>query len=125
MKRILLGGLVVGASLLLFNRAASAETRNGFYSQDEYQLTHSMFDQINADLDQAQTDAGSSRFDMARSELNRLEQDWDQGRFESREIATAISALQTAANDNRLMPRQRDALDADISRLLDFRTAYY
>jgi hypothetical protein len=124
MLHILFRGLM-GSSLLLFGLAASAEIRNPFYSQDEYQITHSMFDKLNADLDQAQTDAGSSQFGVARAELTRLAQNWDQGRLDSREITMTISALQTVANDNRLMPHDRGMLDADISRLLDFRTAYY
>jgi hypothetical protein len=124
MKHTLFRGLV-GSSLLLFGLAASAEIRNPFYSLDEYQLTHSMFDKLNADLDQAQTEGDSSRFDAVRAALTQLEQNWDQGRLDSREITTTISALQTVANDSHLMPQDRNVLDADISRLLDFRTAYY
>lgn len=136
MTRILFG--VIGSSLFLFSLAAGAETLGTipFYSHDEYQLTHSMFDKVRADLYQAQTNqahtnayAGNAgdnfRFDTARAELNRLEQNWDRAEFDSSEIAATISTLETIENDNRLKPQDRDVLDADISRLLDFRTDYY
>lgn len=127
---------LVGLGLLLFSAAASAETatspaQNAFFSPDQYRLTHSMFDQLRADLYQAQTDAypddlaANPRFNAAHSQLGALERKWDQGEFDSLEMAKTISALQLIVNDNRLMPRDRDALSADLSRLLQFQTDYY
>ncbi len=135
MKRILLRGLA-GSGLLLFSLAASAETipqqkQNPFYSQDEYQNTHSMFDKIRNDLYRAQTNAypsflgDSPRFDIAHSQLRTLESNWDKGVYDSHELENTISAVQMVLNDNRLMGHDRDVLSADLSRLLEFRAEYY
>lgn len=133
MKNVLVRTLA-GSSLLLFSLAANAQTTseqisNPFHSQDQYQLTHSMFDKLTADLQQAQTDAYAleniSRFVSANNRLRQLEQSWDKGQYLSREMESTISAIQMILNDNRFMLRDRDALSADLSRLLDFKTEYY
>ena len=104
---------------------------NPYYSTDEYQLTHSMFDRIRADLYRAQTYAypnnlgDVSRFDVARQQLGRLEQNWDQARYDTNEFERTMTALQMVVNDNRLTPHDRDELSADLSRLLEFRSEYY
>jgi|ERR1700678_920238 hypothetical protein len=135
MKRILLPSLI-GSCLLFFSLGAIAEaapeqTLNPFYSQDEYQNAHSMFDKIRSDLNAAQTDAyandprNAPRFDSAQNQLRTLEQNWDLGRYDSRELGNTLSAVRTAVNDNRLIPHDRATLDADVTRLLDFQTEYY
>jgi hypothetical protein len=133
MKHVLIRTLG-GSGLLLFSLAANAQTsseqiRSPFYSQDQYQLAHSMFDKVTADLYQAQTDAGplegSSRFVSANNQLRQLEQNWDQGHYFSREMESTIAAIQMILTDKRLMPRDRDALSSDLSQLLDFKTEYY
>jgi hypothetical protein len=122
--------------IMLVGLAASAETTpqqmtNPYYSQDEYQIAHSMFDKVNADLNRAQTNAhpnnlgDSPRFDIAHNELRALEQSWDKARFDSSQMANTIAALRMVENDNRLMPHDRDVIDADLSRLMDFQTEYY
>jgi hypothetical protein len=140
MKRVLLRGLA-GSGLLLFSLAASAQTipqqtnpqqiQNPFYSQDEYQNTHSMFDKIRNDLYRAQTDAypnylgDGARFDIVHNQLRTLEGNWDKGVYDSHELDNTISAVQMVLNDNRLTGHDRDVLSADLSRLLEFRTEYY
>lgn len=135
MRRVLTGNLV-GCGLLLFGAVASAQTaaqqiENPYYSQDQYQNTHSMFDKIRADLYAAQTNAypnylgDRARFDIARSELQRLETNWDDARYDSGQMANTVAAIQMVLNDNRLMGHDKAALNADLSRLLDFRSEYY
>ena len=135
MTRILLRG-VLGSSLLLFTLAATAQTTpeqipNPFYSNDEYQNTHSMFDKIRSDLYRAQTDAHPNylgdgpRYNIAHTELRTLEQNWDKGKYDSLELENTTLAVQMVLNDNRLMPYDRDVLSSDLSRLLDFRAEYY
>jgi len=131
MKRILIHSLVA-SSLLLFSLIASAQTtpeqfRNPFHSQDEYELAHSMFDKLRADLSRAQTNylADNAIFDRAQAELSVLERNWDKGHYESRQIERTISALQMVLRDNRLMPQDLDAFSDDLSQLLDFQTEYY
>lgn len=116
--------------LLLMALAAAAETvpeqvPSLYYSQDEYQLAHAMFSKSLADLHQAQMNGDSFRFDDARAKLRDLEQNWDQGRLETRQMASAINAVQMILQDNRLASRDGDALYADLSSLLDFQTEYY
>jgi len=110
---------------------ANQEVVNPYYSTDEYQLAHSMFNKVRADLYRAQTNAypnylgDRSRFDIARNQLNGLEGNWDQGKYDVDEFQDTLSAVQMVLNDNHLMPHDRDVLSADVSRLLDFRTEYY
>ncbi len=135
MKRILLPFLI-GSGLVFATLAASAQTTpeqvpNRLYSPDEYQNTHSMFDKIRSDLYRAQTDAypnylgDEPRFDIAHNQLRTLEQNWDQGQYDSRELENTMSAVRMVINDNRLTPHDRDVLDSDLSRLLEFQTEYY
>ena len=131
MRRILIHSLV-GSSLLLFSLTASAQTtpeqfRNTFHSEDQYVLAHSMFDKISADLSRAQANylTDNTKFDRAQAQLRVLEQNWDQGHYESLQIEGAISALQMVLRDNRLLPQDLDAFSNDLSQLLDFQTEYY
>ena len=139
MKRMILQTLVT-AGFLLFNSAASAQTLNQaanrqvdnpFYSPDQYRLAHSMFDTIRTDLYRAQTDAypnyfgNSPRFNIAHNDLRTLEQNWNNGHYDSREIADTISSVEMVLKDNRIMPHDRDVLGRDLSRLIDFQSEYY
>src|ERR1700691_1237126 len=107
MHRTLLHSLVGSGFFLFslaagaFSLAASAQTlsqplRTPYYSQDEIQLAHSIFDRVQTDLSRAQTNASRSndlandpgdipRFDIAHAQLAHLEQSWDHGQFDSRQ----------------------------------------
>ena len=110
---------------------ANQQIVNPYYSADEYQLAHSMFDRIRADLDRAQTNAypnnlgDAPRFDIAREQLGRLETHWDQARYDTSEFERTMTAIQMVLNDNRLTPHDSNELSADLSRLLEFRAEYY
>jgi len=128
-----------GAQNVTSNDNPSIDNRSlsnrSYYSHDEYRLAHSLFDTITSDLNKAQTAENSTnhstnlgdspRFDIAHEELGALEQNWDRGRYDSRQIENTILALEMVTNDNRLSPHDRDALARDVSRLLDFRSDYY
>jgi|HubBroStandDraft_4_1064222.scaffolds.fasta_scaffold151517_2 hypothetical protein len=107
------------------------QTPSLYHSRDEYQLAHAMFAKTFTDLRQAQTNfypgnAGDNlRFEETRAKLRELEQNWDRGRFESRQMGSAISAVQMVLQDNRLTSNDGGALYEDLSRLLDFQTEYY
>lgn len=135
MRKLIIWSLT-GCSLLLFTLGASAQNagqqiESPYYSQDQYQNTHSMFDKIRADLYAAQTNAypnylgDGARFDVARIELQRLETNWDDAHYDSRQMDNTVDAIQMILNDNRLMGHDRAVLSADLSRLLDFRSEYY
>jgi hypothetical protein len=112
-------------------RAAVEPFANPYYSQDEYLNAHSMFDKVRADLQEARTDASLSdlgdqpRLDIARNEVGHLEQQWDRGRYDTEEFDRAFTALRMVLNDNRMAGHDRDALSADLSRLIEFRNEYY
>jgi hypothetical protein len=133
MKRIF-QGMLLASTLALAPLAFAVqpnETANPYYSQEEFQNTHSMFDKIQADLNQAETNAypdllgDRSRFDIARKQFTGLERQWDQGEFDTREFDNTFTALQMVLYDNRLLGHDREVLSADLSRLLEFRTEYY
>jgi len=127
---------IFGAALLAMGLTAAAQAppeqiTNPYYSQDEYQVTHSMFDKIQADLNYATTNAypnnlgDTARFDVARNELQQLEQSWDRGQYDSRQLDLTTSAIQMVLNDNRLVLHDREALTEDLTRLGEFRAEYY
>jgi hypothetical protein len=131
MKRISIQSLVA-SNLLLFCLIANAQTSperfvSPFHSPDQYELAHSRFDKLSADLQQARSHdpVNSAMFDRAQAALRVLEQNWDSGHYESRQIEGTIAAIQMVLRDNRLMPQDVDALADDLSQLLDFRTEYY
>ena len=131
MKRILIQSLVA-SNLLLFGMIAGAQTTpeqfvNPFHSPDQYELAHSRFHKLSADLQQARSHdpVNNAMFDRAQAALRVLEQNWDSGHYESRQIEGAISAIQTVQRDSRLMSQDVHALADDLSELLDFRTEYY
>ncbi len=128
--------LFIPAALIFFTTAVGAQTLeqkpgqavSPYYSADEYRLAHSMFDDLKRDLNGAQADAGinlaiNQRFDTARTDLNALEQSWDNGHYDSRQILKTISAIQMVLNES--LPYDSEALARDQSRLLDFRSEYY
>jgi hypothetical protein len=126
---------LISSGLIFFAAALGAQARDlpdsRYYSNDEYKLAHSMFDSIESDLNRAQTSvypndlAGGPAFNIAHNELLGLEQNWDAGRYDSRQIDNTISALRTVLDDKQLMRYDQEALARDLSRLLDFRSEYY
>jgi hypothetical protein len=135
MRRLFFQGLaglsLLALALAAYGQNAPEQIHDPFYSQDQYQNTHSMFDKIQADLNRAATNAypnylgDRARFDIARTALNRLEQNWDHAQYDSRQMENTVSALRMVLNDNRLTVHDRDVLRTDISRLGDFALEYY
>src|SRR5579862_8322314 len=105
---------ILVAAVLIFSVGASAAEATGYrryYSNDEYQLAHSMFHNIQSDLNHA---SAGSRSDLAQNKLQTLEQNWDRGRFDSQQMDAAIAALRAVAGDNALPPYRQDALARDL-----------
>jgi hypothetical protein len=114
--------LGLAAALLFFVERGSAQSP--FYSADEYQLGHSVFDQLSADLQTAQASTSARQNSQARAEVGALERNWDNGVYSSRQMDLAIEGLRTLI-DNSASLRDRANLDTDLSRLLDLRKEYY
>lgn len=130
MKRFFLRSFIA-SNFVLLPLFATTQFSTPYYSQDEYQNTHSMFDKIGTDLGRAQSNdhpkflGDGARFDIARNELRKLETQWDQARFDTREFDNTYTALNMVLSDNRLAGHDRDVLSADESRLIEFRNEYY
>ena len=114
--------LGLATALLFFVESGSAQSP--FYSADEYQLGHSVFDQLSADLQTAQASTPASMNGQARAEVGALVRNWDNGVYSSRQMAVAIEGVQTLINSSVSL-RDRANLDTDLSRLLDLRKEYY
>ncbi len=120
--------LGLAAGLLLFTLHARAQSPRGslspFYSADEYQRAHSLFNKLQADLNAAQSSTTSSLLDQARADVRVLQNNWDNATYDSRQMYDTIAALETAA-DGSPLERDRASLGDDVSRLLDLRQEYY
>ncbi len=134
MKRFFLQTFIASSLALspwIAAQAAEEEPANPYYSRDEYQLAHTMFDKIRTDLNAAQADVSSGdlgdgpRFDIARMQIGQLENQWDQADFNTSTLDNTYTALHMVLNDNRLTGHDRDVLSADESRLIEFRSEYY
>ena len=95
-----------------------------FYSQQEYQLGHSLFENILSDLQTVHASATASLIAMARAEVLSLAQNWTSGVYDHQQMDSTIRSLETISDRTVSLP-DRVNLDADVSRLLDLRKAYY
>jgi hypothetical protein len=114
--------LGLAAALLFFVESGSAQSP--FYSAEEYQLGHSVFDQLSADLQTAEASTSANLNREARARVSELEQSWDNGVYSSRQMDLAIEGLRTLI-DNSVSLRDRANLGTGLSRLLDLRKEYY
>jgi len=119
----------LAAVLLLFTTARvqaqqPAISRSTFYSADEYQRAHSIFDKLNADLSAAQANTPSALMAQARAGVAALENNWDGAVYDSRQMDETIAILETVVDRSPLL-RDRANLGDDVSRLLDLRREYY
>jgi len=135
MSRLVLQTLC-GSALLAWGVTVAAQTAlepapNPYYSEDEYQNAHSMFDKIQADLSRAATNAypnplgDAARIDVARTELGQLADGWDHGQYGSRRFDLTRTAIQMVLNDNKLTLHDQKVLGEDLIRLLEFGKEYY
>ncbi len=95
-----------------------------FYSAEEYQRAHSLFDKLRTDLQTAQDSTPANLIDQARADVNLLQNNWDNARYDSRQMYDTILVLETAT-DQSALHRDRSNLGDDVSRLLDLRQEYY
>ena len=120
--------LGLAAGLLLFSLHARAQSPRGslsaFYSADEYQRAHSLFNKLQADLQTAQASTPGNLLDQARIDVRTLQNNWDNAVYDSQQIYDTILAVETAAGASPLK-RDRDNLGDDASRLLDLRQEYF
>jgi hypothetical protein len=124
-------GLLLSPGLWLSVNAAAQNLPpryEGFRS--DFRDNQLLFSRVRADLDRAENnvspDFGNTRqrFDRVRGELSELQLQWDENRYDPAQADTVIVTLQRVLRDNYLLPRDRDRLMDDISRLRDFRDSH-
>jgi len=131
MRKIIVNSLLSTALLLGWDAAAQTPvtgyTQRDFKSQppDAYQSGLLLIRQAKTDLDRATKNSEPNpgdhyRYAMARGELDRFQQTWEDGTYTRSQLNDAISRLQLVLNWNHLTPAGRDLLAADLERLRDF-----
>ena len=115
---------VRGSAQALVVSPSPSVSPSPFYSADEYQRAHSLFDKLLTDLKTAQGSTPATLIDQARADVNALENNWDNARYDSRQMYDTILVLETAVAQSPLTI-DRANLSDDVSRLLDLRQEYY
>lgn len=110
-----------------YNDRGRVEGDYGRYGGDRYR-GGDVFDRLRRDLDRAESHSygrGSDhrRFNKVRQEMGEFQNKWARGRFDRHELDDVIGALKRVVNDNRIDPRDRDALANDMYQLREFRAA--
>ena len=84
-----------------------------------------LFARVRQDLDYVSRDTfrGDDRYRLDRTyrDLDDLQRDYASGRWDRRALDDVIQSLDRVVDDNRLSPRDRDALRDDLGRLRDLR----
>ena len=120
--------LSLASSLLVFAAGAQAQSLatsgSPFYSADEYQRAHSLFDKLHTDLQDAETSAPQALVTRARDQLDALENNWDNAVYNSSQMIATITDLEAVVSHSTSFI-DRANLGGDVSRLLDLRQQYY
>jgi hypothetical protein len=136
MKHVVRGGLAAVALLALVG-AVGAQDRDRRDRDDDWhqgrderyrgeQWRARMFSLIREDLDHVQNATfpigrDQYRIQRTKQELNELQDKLGRGVYDERELDEVIGALQRVVADNRMSPRNRDALNDDLRRLREYR----
>jgi hypothetical protein len=137
MKHLLLR-TVAGTSLMLFGLGVSMQAQpprddDAYHrDRDDYyrgEWRARMFDRVRDDLSHVQAVAfpGSGdeyRITRTKQELDELQSQLADHRYNERELDDVISGMQRVVSDNRLSDRDRAILNDDMSRLRDFRARH-
>ena len=123
MNRIFLASAVLAALAPCTVAQFGGESR---YSPSD---VSALVDRVHDDLNHAYgvwhfSDADRDRLNHAEKELREFAEHWSKARFDKGNLDDAISAIQHVLDNNRLPPRDRDALSDDIARLRRMREAY-
>lgn len=137
MKQLLVSSILVSSPLCLGpNSIAAAQDRNPRYdygygasSARDFRSGRSLLASVRSDLDRAENSmpeyAGSRyQLDRVRGELSELQRQWDESAYVSSQADHVIRALDRALSSTGLLPRDRDLLSDDLSRLRDFRDSH-
>jgi hypothetical protein len=130
MRRFQILGLIAAA--VLVTSSANAQYRQydpyrdgrAGYHEDGIGLIRS----VQSDLSRAASHGymsgrERSRLDQALRNLSDFDRDLSRGRFDRHDLDRAIDHIKDVVSHNRIDPRERDILYADLNRLRDFRAS--
>jgi hypothetical protein len=123
MKRIVMTSLAMGALAL------SAFGQDWYHEREERyrgeRWRPQIFLHVRTDLDHVWSAFRASekerrRLERTKEELNKMQADLDQGRFDNGLLNDVIDSVRKSSNDDRLSPRDREVLADDLIRLKDY-----
>ena len=119
-----LGGLMRLIVILILAAMLPLLAQSPFYSEQQYQLGHSVLDDALTHLQAAQSSAAPNLVSTAQAQVRNLARNWENGVYDHRQIDDVIVSLETIT-DRTVSLRDQANLAADVSRLLDLRRVYY
>jgi|ERR1700722_1434628 hypothetical protein len=113
-------------------QGARDRDRDGDYAQERERFfqgegwRRNLFQRVREDVEHVEHSTLPFTGDRARlsrtvTELNELQGKLSQGRYDERQLGDVMGALRAVVEENRLSPRDRDALSDDLNRLREFR----
>jgi hypothetical protein len=119
---------VVTAAIVMLCLAPAYAQFDGVPRYDAHSVS-ALVDRVHSDLDHAYgvfhfSSGDRGRLNHAEKGLREFAQKWADGRFDKGMLDDSISSIQHVLDNNKLPPRDRDALSDDVSQLRNMREAY-
>ena len=99
------------------------QSRDTFYKEQGWRMR--FFDRVREDLNRVQSKSFSQgdeyRIEQTKQELTDLQSKLGAGKYDEPELDSVIGALGKVVADNRLVTRDREVLNDDLSRMRDYR----
>ena len=129
MRQLLVPSILLSSALCLGPMAYGQDTRPRYdsrYGVSDFRAAQTLFASVRSDLDRAENNLpefaeSHYMFERVRGELSELQRQWDENIYEPSQVNRVIATLQRALSSSDLLPRDRDRLSYDTSRLRDFR----
>jgi hypothetical protein len=113
-------------------QGAMDRDRDGDYAQERERFfqgegwRRNLFQRVREDVEHVEHSTIPFTGDRARlartiTELNELQGKLGEGRYDERQLGDVMGGLRAVVEENRLSPRDRDALSDDLNRLREFR----
>ncbi len=104
--------------------AGYAQERERFFQGEGWR--RNLFQRVREDVEHVEHATIPFTGDRARlartvTELNELQGKLGEGRYDERQLDDVMGALRAVVEENRMSPRDRDALSDDLNRLREFR----
>ena len=121
--------VIAAAAFIALAGSAAAQSGDWYHHRDERYRGEAwrarLFSEVREDLDHVQTTVFPSRdrhrLDRTKRDLDELQQDLANHRYEEPKLDEVIRSLHRVVADNRLSPRDRNMLNEDLEHLRDYR----